>query len=256
MSKLPSSILADLDAVSKHSHYQTLHPALSAHIGFPDSYRPRKLLEAERDDFIGRFVDFKGAAVADIGANTGYFTISAMEKGADQITALEGNLHHANFLESCAETMGVSDKIRVQNQYVNFEPYDLPYFDILMCFNVLHHLGDDFRPETQQKDALEKMGHALRQIVMHARTTIFQIGFNWKGDRNSPLTTNGTKQEIVDFVNQSVQGLKVQVLVGCYDKGSRAYQRMNAQNMARFDDLGEFANRPLFIITNTEATKP
>ncbi|MDJ0994709.1 MAG: methyltransferase domain-containing protein [Dinoroseobacter sp.] len=251
MSKCSEGLLADLAAVSKHSHYQALHPSLSERIELPRDYEPRKLLEAERDTFVVRFVDFTGASVADIGANTGYFTLAAVAHGATQVLAIEGNRRHASFLSKCVEHMELTDKINIENRYIDFVPYDMPPFDITICFNVLHHLGDDFRSDTKRKDAFQEMAYALYEIVKHSGTTIFQIGFNWKGDRYSPLTSSGTKREIVEFVEKSLRDLDVEISVGCFDPETKAYQLANEKNMARFDDLGEFANRPVFIIKRT-----
>ncbi len=248
---MPDSVdklFADLNAVSKHSHYQALHPMIHAQFDVPDSYKPRKLLEAKRDDFVRSHVSFDGAKVVDIGANTGYFTLAAIDHGASHVDALEGNARHATFLHRCAKALGLSEKITVTNRYVNFSPYDLSDYDVALCYNVLHHLGDDFQSGTAKQDALHEMGQALRNVVSHSKTTVFQMGFNWKGDRALPLTTHGTKREILDFVTLSLDGIPLDMTVGLYDPQTEAYQAQNDNNFARLDALGEFANRPLFII--------
>ena len=89
---------------------------------------------------------------------------------------------------------------------------------------------------------------ALRNVVLHSRTTVFQMGYNWKGDRNLPLTKQGTKHEIIDFVKSSLDGIDLDMTVGCFDARTQRYQLPHDENLARLDDLGEFANRPLFIV--------
>lgn len=249
MSNSFESLSADLDVVSKHSHYQTLHPLVHKQFDVPDSYRPRKMLEHQRVDFVKRFLSMQGKRVVDIGANTGYFSLAAADGGAARVDAIEGNAEHATFLSRCVDALKMNDRVFVSNRYVNFAPYDVGHADVVLCYNVLHHLGDDFRGGVEKDDALRGMAEALRQLVLRNANVVFQMGYNWQGDPGLPLTENGTKTEIIDFVSASLDSVKADVIVGCYDPAADAYVEANETNLGRFDALGEFANRPLFIIS-------
>jgi hypothetical protein len=56
--------------------------------------------------------------------------------------------------------------------------------DIVLLFNVIHHLGDDFGDKSLLwKKAKEKM--KLVSIAFHTNEVlVLQMGFCWKGDRN------------------------------------------------------------------------
>lgn len=239
---------------SKHSHYQALHPKVLSKLTVPSDYRPKSLLEAERDDFTAEHLSYDGARVADIGANTGYFSIAALERGAASVDAYEGNPQHAAFLRDSAELLRMTDVLQVHERYVTFEPYDIPEYDISICYNVLHHLGDDFRSGLTLQQATEAMSQALRTLVTYSRTCLFQMGFNWKGNRALPLTKEGTKSEIIEFVRASLSGLDAELVVGCFVPETGTYQIAGHDNLPRFDDLGEFLNRPIFVIRRVGAT--
>lgn len=250
MSSTFESMIADLEIISKHSHYQALHPILCSLFKVPESYQPRKMLERERAEFVKKHLSLQGKRVVDIGANSGYFTLAAVEDGAARVEAIEGNAKHASFLSNCVEALGLSERVFVTSRYVNFVPYDIGATDVVLCYNVLHHLGGDFRVGLEKVDAMRVIAEALRQIVLNSASIVFQIGYNWQGNSKLPLTENGTKREIMDFVTSSLSGLDVSVICGCYDTEVGAYVEASDTNLGRFDALGEFANRPLFVISH------
>jgi hypothetical protein len=79
---------------------------------------------------------------------------------------------------------------------------------------------------------------------------VFQLGFNWKGDRNIGLFENGTKQELIDFVKQSTSKNFEVLSIGIAERINDIvqYVELNNTNIKRDDSLGEFLNRPLFIM--------
>ena len=235
---------------SKHSHYQEIHPVVASKLAIPKEYQPRKLLEKERESFLNKHVNFNERIVCDIGANTGYFSIAALESGAAKVDAYEGNSQHADFIRKCSSLLGLTEKLCVEDRYVEFDPYDIPHYDVTICFNVLHHIGDDFRNEVQAVEATQAMGRALRNIVINSKTVIFQMGYNWKGNPSLPLTQSGTKQDIIDIVHESLAGIEVDIITGCFTPESGSYEIAHGANLMRRNELGEFRNRPLFVITH------
>lgn len=250
--KIPASLL---QARTKHSHYQTIHPALREVLPDVGNYKPKKLLEEAREVFVSEHVDFNGKTVADIGANTGYFSVAAALKGAKQIDAFEGNGKHAAFLQIASSAIGIEGRLKVHNQYVSFAPYRLPVYDICLCYNVLHHLGDDFRAGLPMQVAITEMKAALVSLVSNNKTVVFQMGYNWKGDVRLPLTRNGLKSELISLVHDALGNLPIEVVTACYVSQSQRYEIANKENLKRCDDMGEFANRPLFIIRGSNRLK-
>jgi hypothetical protein len=114
--------------------------------------------------------------------------------------------------------------------------------------NVLHHLGDDFGDRRLGVEAARaRMAEALRALAGVCDTLAFQLGFNWKGDRTQPLFANGTKAEIVDFVQRAAAGVW-DVEAAAIARGASDYTPLRPGNLGRFDEMGEFANRPLFVM--------
>ena len=77
-----------------------------------------------------------------------------------------------------------------------------------------------------------------------------QLGFNWKGDRHRPLFASGTKVELIDYVRHSVKGHWRIDNIAVVNPKTRVYEPINDFNLQRFDTLGEFLNRPLFLLTS------
>jgi hypothetical protein len=79
----------------------------------------------------------------------------------------------------------------------------------------------------------------------------FQMGFNWKGNRKLPLFDKGTKTEMIDFMKDSVEGYwaveRIWIAVR-QPGGGIVYEPLSASNIQRENALGEFLNRPLFIL--------
>ena len=239
-------------AKSKHSDYQLLHPILakiSPSLSF--TYDPKGKSETSRQAFMSKHLSLAGLSVLDIGANTGYFSMAAIDEGAKWVVSQEGNIEHAEFISLSAICLDIKDRIEVRASYFDFssETVEPQRFDLALCLNVLHHLGDDFGDNELTLDAAKKeMLEALNRLSNAADKCWMQLGFNWKGDRNRPLFPNGTKTEIIDFVQRGTQGHWDIERIAVFDPISRAYEEANSINLARFDELGEFLNRPLFLL--------
>lgn len=232
---------------SKHSSYQQVHPMVSPLLGSKEDL-PIGKLEAQRQQFFARQVDYAGARVLDIGANTGYFSFAAVHAGAAEVDCYEGNLPHAEFVRSAAAELDLSDRLRVHPRYFSFAPTGVRH-DIGLCLNVLHHLGDDFGDRTLTiEQARQRMLGGLRTMADSVTTLILQIGFNWKGDVRYPLFAGGEKAAMVDFVQQGVAGAWSVAALAVPDPASGVYEALSPRNLARNDAIGEFRNRPVFVL--------
>jgi SAM-dependent methyltransferase len=238
-----------MQAHSKHSDYQLLHPSLGALLGHLP--QPVGKHEAQRQRYMAQQLLLRGLSVLDIGANTGYFSFAALEAGAARVVSQEGNAEHAHFIALAAQGLGVDDRLKVRPHYYSFTDPRAERLDVTLCLNVLHHLGDDFGDQALSLDeAKVQMLVALNRLARHTRHLWMQLGFNWKGDRHRPLFAQGTKAELIDFVRQGVQGHWRIDDIAVVNPQTLGYEPIDDHNLQRFDSLGEFLNRPLFRLTS------
>ena len=253
MTMVPARSLQRLmQAHSKHSDYQLLHPSLSSLLGHLP--QPAGKHEAQRQRYMAQHLLLRGLSVLDIGANTGYFSFAALEAGAARVVSQEGNAEHAHFIALAAQGLGLDDRLEVRPHYYSFTDPSAERFDVTLCLNVLHHLGDDFGDQALSLDeAKAQMLMGLQRLARHTRHLWMQLGFNWKGDRMKPLFAGGTKAELIDFVQQGVQGHWRIDDIAVVNPQTRDYEPIDHHNLQRFDSLGEFLNRPLFRLTSLQA---
>jgi hypothetical protein len=116
---------------------------------------------------------------------------------------------------------------------------------------VVHHLGDDYGDQAlDMETAKSVMLDSVNALAAKCEILIFQMGFNWKGDVELPLFPNGTKLELEEFVRTGVE--KYFDILHCGlatgNRNSVVYEALSEKNFQRNDALGEFLNRPLFIM--------
>jgi len=236
---------------SKHSNYQVLSTRLDKILG-EGAVDVKSRYELERLEFIRKHVNLGGKTVLDIGGNTGFFTFEVLDAGARSVHYFEGNPEHADFVRTAAMVLGCADQVEVTNAYYGFKENNDRVYDVALLLNVLHHLGDDFGDrKASVEDAKLDMVECLHHMATVTDCLIFQLGFCWKGDRNSLMFPRGTKGELVDFVTQATKGLWLIDKIGVPTKiGERevSYEPMSERNSSRDDGMGEFLNRPLFIL--------
>jgi SAM-dependent methyltransferase len=235
---------------SKHSNYQQLSSRLKSIIGDQDIIINTRH-EKERLDYIIDKVDVTDKTVLDIGGNSGYFTFELIDNGAQKVHYYEGNPIHSEFVRQAAEVLSVKDSIEITNDYFVFnEEYERKY-DIVLCLNVLHHIGDDFgTKEITLEKAKQNIALQLKSLARISNILIFQLGFNWKGNRELGLFQNGTKKEMIDFVKTVTDNYFDFMKIGIAEMKDNVikYEDLNDYNIERNDKLGEFLNRPIFIL--------
>ena len=187
----------------------------------------------------------------DIGGNCGFFTFEAIEKGAKKVHYWEGNKTHCDFVELASEVLGCAKKINIINAYYDFKDKGTIGYDVVFLLNVLHHLGDDYGDSELSIDAAkEHMAIQLNSMAAKTKFIIFQLGFCWKGNRDIGLFKNGTKKELISYVTELVKGVWEVRNIGIpvMEAGKIVYVDIDDQNILRNDTLGEFLNRPLFVL--------
>ncbi len=235
---------------SKHSNYQVLAGALAPLLG-SEAISVKSRHEHERLAYILPRVPVHGLHMADIGGNTGFFSFELLGQGARRVDYYEGNAAHHDFVRAAAQRLGLDGRLCTHHRYVSFEPADLPMLDCTVLLNVLHHFGDDFGdPKAAKEAARVRMLACLSALARTSRLLVFQLGFNWKGDRHQPLFAGGSKAEMIDFVEQGTAADWETAAIGIAERdgGQTVYRDLCDRNIARDDSLGEFLNRPIFIM--------
>jgi SAM-dependent methyltransferase len=234
---------------SKHSNYQLLPDRLRALIGNDVVTVSRH--EKARLEYILNKINICGKTVLDIGGNSGYFTFEFIDHGAGKVHYYEGNSVHAEFVKQASELLETEDKIKITNGYFQFDANYSSRYDVVLCMNVLHHIGDDYGSKALNiENAKKNIAMQLVSLASISDILVLQLGFNWKGNRELGLFANGTKQELIDFVSDIVRNHFEILNIGIADKNENeiSYKDLNDMNIHRMDELGEFLNRPLFIL--------
>lgn len=234
---------------SKHSNYQEIAPRLKKYIDTAE-YQIVTRQEKARMTYISSRVNFDEKYVMDIGGNTGYFTFEAVENGARKVDYVEGNKNHADFVELASKVANISDKINVTNKYYTFDDSSAEY-DITFLLNVLHHIGDDYGDnKTSIIEAKKTIIRQLNNMSYKTKVLAFQLGYNWKGNRNACLFDAGTKHEMLEYIKKGIIDYWDILDIGVAESidGEIVYKDLSDKNIERVDSLGEFSNRPLILL--------
>lgn len=247
-SEIKNKLIQLYNASSKHSNYQILASNFHEHIP-QTNLNIQSRYEKERWDYITATVDFTNKSILDIGGNTGFFTFEAFNRGARHIDYYEGNPNHASFVSLSACYFDLNEAISVHSEYFRFDQSSTQY-DITFLLNVLHHFGDDYGYAHSMEFAKTHMLDQLNQIAFQSRQCVFQMGYNWKGNRDACLFANGLKQEQIDWLSNGIRDHWDITHIGIAVKteGCITYESINQENIKRYDAFGEFLNRPLFIL--------
>ena len=236
---------------SRHSQYQIM-PDFLADLVDPDRLNKKfNRYERERMAYFAKKVNFTGAKVLDVGGNTGYFSFEALTYGACEAVCYEGNKEHVDFVRLAAR---LYDKdVAVRQEYLDFSgPLKEGDFDIAMILNVLHHVGFDFGEKNLTiEHAKELILKNLNYFADKSTYVIFQIGFSWMTNYDHPLFKNGSKAEMIDMITRGISGYWDIVSIGIAEvdpNGTTEYKDLNDRNVLRNDSIGEFRNRPIFIL--------
>lgn len=236
---------------NKHRDYISIHDTLHPYINFRNS--PSQLGRAEKERFLfirDRFA-IEGARIADVGGNTGFFTMSYLLEGAQKVTYFETEEVLCEFVDKACQHLGLRDRLEIINAPFNFQSEDQPVYDCLNLLNVIHHAGEDFSPEIRDIETGRVfMFDSLRKTAFYCKTLVMQMSFLWKGDPELPMFQTRTKAEMIGALDAELHRYYSFSDIGIYDpKGSvERYSGLSAENISRNSDLREFFNRPLFIM--------
>lgn len=239
---------------SKHSNYQVLSTRLGRVLG--EHLEVNSRYEKERMEYISDNIDINNKKILDIGGNTGFFTLESCDLGAQKVDYYEGNQNHAQFVKLASELLGNAQKVDVHPEYYMFEKSDKKY-DIIFCLNVVHHLGSDFAEEDNILNAKARMVECVNKMARITKKLVFQMGYNWCGNPKFCLFENGTKKEMEEFVQtKTAECWKIAKIAVAEKNGTEiVYRDITEENNIRKDEMGEFLNRPLFIMESKVYTE-
>ena len=94
------------------------------------------------------------------------------------------------------------------------------------------------------------MIRCINQLSYVTEYLVLQIGFNWCGKKDSGLFNMGTKKEMEQFIQSETKDKWNILNIGIAEKNNNGicYNNMTVENNNRNDELGEFLNRPVFIM--------
>lgn len=183
------SLLALWHSTGKHGVYQQLPAFLTRDFGIRAPVDERWRGDRTRLDYLRSRIDFTGLRVVDIGANTGFFSLTLAHDDAAQVTAVEPDPANNAFLQAVGQHYGL-DRMQASATPVTLDTVGaLPESDLVLLLNVLHHAGDDF-DRTHVPDAGALAAYMTEYLARLARTTgrmVYQLGYNWCGNKATPV---------------------------------------------------------------------
>lgn len=197
------SLLALWHSAGKHGVYQQLPQFLSDDFGgiqAPIDERWRG--DRSRLAYLRTCVDFKGLRIVDIGANTGFFSLTLAHDDGASVTAVEPDPANRDFLKAVGQHYGLQH-LNVSDAPVTLDTVgNLPQSDLVLLLNVLHHAGDDFdRAYVPEAAALQAyMTDYLGRLAKTTRAMIFQLGYNWCGNKATPILPVRRPFDMLDYL--------------------------------------------------------
>jgi len=245
---------------SKHSVYQSMPEFVQKELGILIEINQEWRGDVERYNYIKNHFDFNGKVILDIGANSGYFSLNLAKYFGKKVIAYEPNKNHCDIVNAIAEYFAINN-ITTFAKGVGFEDLkNLENSDVVLHLNVLHHTGVDF--DTKLVRNIAELKHYIANYfgVLKDKTShlIFQMGYNWGGNKGTPIFDKINGNELVDFVikvcyqnswNVEKIGLAVKENNKIYYKNMPVpfdFEIIN-ELISKQTDLSEFYKRPIFV---------
>jgi len=252
--------MKNIDIILREDIYQTYHPfilkALNREV--KDATCTNSItLDSERAEFIFTQKNAEGKNVLDIGANQGFMSVEASLRGAQHIDAFESNEVDGAFLAKAAQSLSVLKDLTAHVDNYDFEKHN-DRWNYVLCLNVLHHVGRYFDQHIKTLDEAKwVISQHLQRLMTKGGCTWLQLGFNWQGNIEQPMFGQGTKREMTEFVAGLLGAQAKIATIGIFSPISRMYEKVGSDDWdhplwQRIEELGEFGNRPLYLIEATD----
>jgi hypothetical protein len=257
--------------LSKHSAYQSIPDFVARIIDYQVPINEDWRGDRVRLDYIlSRLSDRSLHHWGDIGANTGFFSLSlANADPQKQVLAIEANPNHADFIRRIGEVFELAN-LQVMGRPIAIDDLaTIPRQDVLLHLNVLHHAGADFDKGfvTGPDDFLPYAETYLRRLHACTRVLVFQVGTNLWGDKGRPiidyredaaklkllsqlLCSSGWHIDDVAYATRTIGGaIAYEPLSPRLRAGTQAEQTTALAGFDLSSHIGEFYRRPLFFCT-------
>lgn len=266
-------------AGNKHDNYQNLPLFVQEQLGFNVQIDENWRGDTARFNFFQSEMNFKpGETVLDVGANTGFFTLSLAHRfPGSKFIACEMNPDHVAFIREIADHFNMKN-VDAQVMSVDMKGIgEIPESDYMLHFNVLHHAGVDFDKGmvSDEKNFRSYAVNYLSALRKKTKNMVFQMGYNWGGNKLKhiiPLQEDITKHTFTIGLFHS-SGWKVHDVALCSRKeGVLRYSKMPASILEHLtaaasgaekindqtisyiagmepESLSEFYRRPVFIVS-------
>ncbi len=243
---------------SKHSNYQNMPYFVSDELGYKVEINEEWRGDTARYLFLKENIEFKkDTNVADVGANTGFFTLSfANNNTTTNFFAYEINENHSKLISLIKDAFEMSN-VSVLNTGVDYSTInDIPKYDIMFHLNILHHAGVDF-DKNYVKDVNDFYKYALNYLTLlrnKCSVLVFQMGYNLGGNKANPIVSTNDVLEMFKYqINLLIDSGFLIDKIALYDKENKRYKIVNVLNLP--DELdryslinnSEFYKRPLII---------
>lgn len=263
---------------TKHAVYQRLPDFVAEELGVDMpvdetwrgvSARYRNLLDTLDFGRIG--------SVGDVGANTGFFSLSLAHRfPGTKFIAYEVNPDFCTFINIVSEHFRLGN-LETRELLIDLSGLGrLEFHDVLLAFNVLHHAGVDFDCGAVDLPAFASYARRfLAGLRARCRVLVFQMGFNWGGDKKHPIVSLDDDAGKVVYVASAVResGWEIDSVYavcreGVYDcipLPHELVRKLNAEPASarsslteyvsgcRMATFSEFYRRPIFYCNNPEA---
>jgi len=256
---------------TKHSIYQNIPSFVQQALGYSVQIDEKWRGDSARWKNLLQEIDFSQIkVVGDIGANTGFFALSLAHRFPRlRVYAYEANPNHHRFILAIKEQFRLKN-VQVKNSFIDLKGCtQIEKHDYLLNFNVLHHAGVDFDKGlvTPQNFCDYAVGY-LRCLTQKTEKMVFQMGFNWGGNKQKPLVPLRDDPEKVLFMSRIFKqaGWRIEKIFSVRFAGKLTYYELPAELTLRinadpqacknqlqkyyqnypFSTFSEFYRRPIF----------
>jgi SAM-dependent methyltransferase len=170
-----------------------------------------------------------GKRVLDLGCNAGFWSLAAIEAGADFVLGIDGRQMHVDQANLVFEAKGVEPR-RYRFEFADIFAIDLDEepFDIVLCLGLLYHVSKPF--ELMERIAAWSHDLLVIDTTLHVRVSgaYFRIAKQDLDDPRSavdrPIALHPTSEAVARLAG--AYGYKCEMLVPRFSswKGSTAYR--------------------------------
>lgn len=248
---------------SKHSVYQNIPAFVQEQLEYHEPINEEWRGDTARYQYILSYIQERGfKSVADVGSNTGFFTHSlAHQFPQTEVTAIEPNSNHCTFIETINRLFKLAN-VQVENVSLGLEQVKSWHqkYDCTLLLNVLHHAGVDYDqalvPSVDQLSSY--IDEYLRSLRIISSTLIYQLGYNWGGNKQTPFIPPNNVSMMSEYLLNSAErsGWKVDS-IAFYSRDKKEYIRSpfqlegSLEKWIEYEGIqqnSEFYKRPILIL--------